>query len=46
MTINELIFEYEKNMNITLSKREKTIFEYAYFIGKANLDHKILKSNE
>lgn len=44
MSINELIAEYEQNMKIVLTDREKFIFEYAYMVGKKNLDKKSLSS--
>lgn len=36
--IDELIKEYEDNMGIKLSTRERYIFSYAYTVGKAGLD--------
>lgn len=38
MSIDELIIEYERIMNIKLTERDITIFRYAYFVGKNNLD--------
>ena len=40
MSINELIEEYEAMMKIKLSLKEKVIFDYAYMVGKRNLDEK------
>jgi hypothetical protein len=40
MTIDELYAEYERNLEMTLSERDKMVFRYAYLIGKNNLDKK------
>ena len=38
LTVNQLIKEYENNLDIKLSTKERMIFSYAYFIGHNNLD--------
>lgn len=38
MTIDEVIEEYEKNMKIKLSTRERIIFTYAFTVAKNGWD--------
>jgi hypothetical protein len=40
LTVKQLIKEYEDTLKTILSHREKTIFTYAYIVGKQGLDLK------
>lgn len=40
MSIDELILEYEEMLGLKLTQRDRTIFIYAYLIGREGLNHK------